>query len=439
MELGDIGELRNELLRRLDSVDDWLKNEPSLKVFDVATGEADSEVLDRKWLTTARDTIQKLKVRTASSLINVAFVGGYSSGKSFLISGLQNRLDYEQVPGDDPLEIASNRYIGLLYSAPQATTACPAAIVPVGASDEYDASDRGFLRVRFTDRPYDWEEIENSPPAAVVAAYTTQNDEIIINRLTPDHRQRKVAEVEILLEESELPAKLYDLPGHGSLEPIHDEISNRAWADADCIVFTTQATASLGMADDELISRLYSHYLGTGKKIIWVVTGIDRANEARNLSDKKRAWKEAIDVNDTYLQSRYPAFFEQPGTLLKSNGFIGVSPAAVDLAEPAAAFHEPDVSGTVTGLSSADQPGPCNLGLLQDHLRQLVRNLPDIDLVWDITWEDLVQQHEQQRGRRERYGRDPGPAHPAAERRVPMRAERADGNDESHRHHDQRD
>lgn len=178
----------------------------------------------------------------------------------------------------------------------------------------------------FSDSP-DWVDIGNSPAPAVVAAYTTQNDEIIVNRLNADHRMRKVAEVEILLDQSTLPAKLYDLPGHGSLEPIHDEISSRAWADADCIVFTTQATASLGMADDELISRLYSHYLGTGKKILWVVTGIDRANVARNLSDNKVAWKEAIDADNAYLRSRYPTAYGQPSTLLGPTGFIGVSPA----------------------------------------------------------------------------------------------------------------
>jgi hypothetical protein len=325
-DLGDIDELRKELRRRLDSVAAWLASEPSLSTSGVAPGEAANEVIDREWLAAAQHTIKQLKIRAASSLINVAFVGGYSSGKSFLISGLQNRLEYEPVAGDDPDEIASARYIGLLFSAPQATTACPATIVPVDGGDEYDASGRGFLRVLFSDGP-DWENVGNSPAPAVVASYTTQNDEIIINRLSADHRERTVAEVEILLDGSTLPAKLYDLPGTGSLEPIHDEISNRAWADADCIVFTTQATASLGMADDELISRLYSHYLGTAKKIIWVVTGIDRSNVARNLSDNKVGWKEAIDADNAYLRSRYPMAYGQPSTLLGPTGFIGVSPA----------------------------------------------------------------------------------------------------------------
>jgi hypothetical protein len=318
----DINELRNELRSSLDAADKWLGNEPALGTSTDAVNEA----LDQEWLTNARQTIRQLQVRASSSLINVAFVGGFSSGKSFLIGGLQNRLDYERVEGRGPNEIASERYIGLLFSAPRETTACPATIVPVDNTGEHDASDRGYLMVRFVDS-LEWEGIGNSQPPAVVAAYTTQQDDIIINRLTSRHREREVAEVEILLGESSLPAKLYDLPGHGSLRPVHDEISNKAWADADCIVFVTQATQTLGKADDELIGRLHSHHIATEKKIIWVVTGIDRANVRRNLSDDKIAWQETRDTDTDYLKQRYPAPHGQINRFLGADGFIGVSPA----------------------------------------------------------------------------------------------------------------
>jgi hypothetical protein len=106
MELGEVGELRNELRRRLDMADAWLAGEPSLGVLGGTAEGSGNEVLDREGLAAARSTIRQLKVRAASSLINVAFVGGYSSGKSFLISGLQNRLEYEPVVGDNPVEVA---------------------------------------------------------------------------------------------------------------------------------------------------------------------------------------------------------------------------------------------------------------------------------------------------------------------------------------------
>jgi hypothetical protein len=52
--------------------------------------------------------------------------------------------------------------IGLPHSAAKASTACPATIVPIEQSDEYDLSGRGYLRVRF-DGTEKWEGIGNSP------------------------------------------------------------------------------------------------------------------------------------------------------------------------------------------------------------------------------------------------------------------------------------
>jgi hypothetical protein len=322
--MGEVDHLRDELRRGLNLTDQWLSNEPSLDLEGGPPAELEGAIPDREWLTSARQTIQQLNVRASSALINVAFVGGFSSGKSFLIGALQHRLQYEPVAIEG--EIPSDRYLGLLFSAPQATTACPATVVPVDTNDEFNASDRGFLRVRFTDRD-EWEDIGNSPPPAVIAAYTTQDKEFIINRLTPLHRMKVVLEVEILLADSTLPAKLYDLPGHGSRQTVHDEISNKAWADADCFVFTTQAIQTFGRADHELIYKLHDHHVNTGKRIIWVVTGIDRANTARNLSDKKVAWQETVEKDNDYLRETYPAPYGKPDTFYGPDGFIAASPA----------------------------------------------------------------------------------------------------------------
>jgi hypothetical protein len=320
--MSEIDELRHQLRRTLDRAEEWLSNEPSLDLGGAV--ELEGATLDREWLASARQTVRQLKIRASSSLINVAFVGGFSSGKSFLIGALQHKLQYE--PVINKTGISSERYIGLLFSAPQETTACPATVVPVDSDAEFDASGRGFLRVRFTGAG-EWENVANSPAPAVVAAYTTQDQEMIINRQTARHREQVVAEVEILLSSFALPAKLYDLPGHGSLQPVHDEISNRAWADADCFVFTTQATQTVGKADDELIRRLYDHHVNTGKPIIWVVTGIDRANVARNLSDNKVAWQETVDKDNDYLHGSFPSPYGKPNTFYGTDGFIGVSPA----------------------------------------------------------------------------------------------------------------
>lgn len=94
-------------------------------------------------------TIRKLRIRATSSMINVAFLGSFSSGKCFLVGGLQGKLEYAPITDDNGM--VSDHYIGLLHSASKATTACPATVVPVDDSAEIDASGRGFLRVKFAD------------------------------------------------------------------------------------------------------------------------------------------------------------------------------------------------------------------------------------------------------------------------------------------------
>jgi hypothetical protein len=325
-EISSIAELRHGVRHALELADQWLGSAPLLDVRSEPSLDPAGATPDGERLNNMRRTVRQLKVRASSALINVAFVGGFSSGKSFLIGALQHRLEYEPVVSDNEEEIESARYMGLLFSGPQETTACPATVVPVDVTDEFDASGHGFLRVKFVGND-EWVNIANSPPPAVVAAYTTQDQEVIINRLTAHHREQTVAEVEILLADAAIPAKLYDLPGHGSMHPIHDEISNKSWADADCFVFTTQATHTLGKDDHELISRLYDHHINSGKRIIWVVTGIDRANVARNLSDKKVAWLETVEKDNQYLRTYFPSSNGQVDTFYGPDGFMPVSPA----------------------------------------------------------------------------------------------------------------
>ncbi|SCL26961.1 hypothetical protein GA0070624_3405 [Micromonospora rhizosphaerae] len=318
--MSDLEALTSDVRQQLEALEEWLGAEPSLGHDDVH----EHRKVDREWLATAMYAVHQLKVRAASALINVAFVGQFSSGKSFLISGLVGMLDYEEVIGDD--DMPSEQYLGLLYSAPKHTTACPVTVVPVTAASDVDASGRGFLRVRFTDSR-EWEAIGNSVPPAVVAAYTTQDPRLDINRLSVDHRSRQVAEVEILLRDCRIPGKLYDLPGHGSIDPQHDQIADRAWHDADCFVFVTQATQTVGREDDELIRRLHDHHVRTGKPVIWVVTGIDRANST-NPGEHSTAWQQTVSANNSYLVERFPPVQRDasPG-FIGAEGFIPVSPA----------------------------------------------------------------------------------------------------------------
>ena len=72
--------------------------------------------------------IRALRTRAASTLLTVAFLGEFSSGKSFLISGLQGHLKLEKIQGNGR---ALHKYTGLLPSSPRPTNSCPATVVPV--------------------------------------------------------------------------------------------------------------------------------------------------------------------------------------------------------------------------------------------------------------------------------------------------------------------
>lgn len=303
---------RLELRHVLDQAEKWLLNVALADGVNVAVQQVTEDV----------ETIRKLRTRAASSLINVAFLGGFSSGKSFLIGGLQDRLEYAPVIDEDGMTF--DQYIGLLHSAAKATTACPATVVPVDSSIDVDAKGRGFFRAKFVGESR-WMDIGNSPMPAVVAAYTTQDQRAIAQARPAQYRDQTVAEIEILLADPPLPAKLYDLPGTGSLHPIHDEIANNAWADADCFLFVTQATSTLSRLDLELINRLYSHHANSGKKVIWVMTGIDRAAMANY--EGRPEWKDALEQNNAYLRENFPAPPGQIDTFIGVDGFIPVSPA----------------------------------------------------------------------------------------------------------------
>jgi hypothetical protein len=267
----------------------------------------------------ARVTLAHLRTRAASALINVAMFGTFSSGKSFLVSGLQGHLDVIEVQIEG---FVAEKFIGLLPSSPEPATSCPARVVPVAQGSGFDTSGNGFLRVQFTDSQ-EWEDVGNSQAPAVVAAYATINGDVS-NRLRP-HWNREVAQVEFLLSEFTIPANLYDLPGYGSPIKDHDIIINNAIIDADCFIFLTRANRTLADDDLDLIRELYIHCRSWKKRVIWVLTGIDAATQLdlRNVP----AWRSILIQNNKYLEDNF-TINGQPDATFIGDGFIPVSPAA---------------------------------------------------------------------------------------------------------------
>jgi hypothetical protein len=310
----DVTDLRAELRHALDRGAKWLDVVRSLRsdgaLRELPGGDEDLQRL------------RSLRTRAASALINVAMIGGYSSGKSFLVSALQRKLEYAPLVGDDGL--LDDKYIGLLPAASQPTTACPASVVPVEPSVSQEAFSRGYLRVRFTDSD-EWEDMGELPPPLIVAAYATQDANLIVAGRKKEHRDRVVAEIEILLSDVLLPAKFYDLPGYGSPHPVHDEIVRDSMAEADCFLYVTQATHTLSDAELTLIKKLYDHHVYSGKRVIWVVTGIDRARELG--LDNRPAWETTAIRNMEYLNEHFHLSGNRVDIGFIGQGFMPVSPA----------------------------------------------------------------------------------------------------------------
>lgn len=259
--------------------------------------------------------------RALSSLLNVGLLGRQSSGKSFLISGLQKGLRYMRF--EQPDGGYHKQYIGILPSSPTPTTACPSTVRPVHADNGVYAPGRGVLRVRFVGHSDgEWVEIGTDLAPGVVAAYGAADGDRA-NRL-PDHYQLEVEQIELLIENALLPAKFFDLPGAESPNPVHEQIMRNAWAEADCFIYVTQGTSTLTAGELELMTDLYNHHLQSGKPVLWVLTGIDRADQLGN--DNREGWRSAQDTNNAYLSERFSAP-GGTGAAFIGEGFLPVSPA----------------------------------------------------------------------------------------------------------------
>jgi hypothetical protein len=312
MTTASAGELKDELIDLLHRSEDWLG---SVARFATDT-ERSSEDCERK-----ESALRALRVRTASTLLTVGMFGAFSSGKSLLLSGLQGGLVVREREND--LGQTVEQFISLLPSASKVTTAVPAHVLPVDKEGDVDASGRGFLRVRFIDSDADdWEDVGNSPPPAVLAAYAAADGDRA-NRIG-EHWDREIAELELTIEDFRIPAKLYDLPGYGSPTPTHDQIVKAAMFEADCFIYVTHAARTLSENDLDLIRQLYQHCRTGRKRVLWVVTAIDTALQVDHTGAP--AWRDTVEQNNIYLRENFTEG-GKPDLAFIDGGFIGVSPA----------------------------------------------------------------------------------------------------------------
>ncbi|CAM5618324.1 Dynamin family protein [Streptomyces sp. KS_5] len=303
-------EARDELKHLLVRCERWLR----------AVDEVSDLLPDARDLGSDVERMEALRTRALSTMLKVALLGRQSSGKSFLISGLQGGLEY--LPFIDEDGEQSDEYVGILPSSASPTTACPSTVIPVGDDPTVDAYGRGLLRVKLRGRA-DWVEVGTDLHRAEVAAYAAADGNRADRR--SEHVNDHVERIELLISKARLPIKLFDLPGSESEDEERDEIMYEAWKEADCFIYVSQATEALTSNELRLIRDLYSHAVPARKRVLWVLSGIDRAAQREH---NQAAWKNVLATNNQYLRDRYPSSERFIG-----EGFLPVSAALEAQAE----------------------------------------------------------------------------------------------------------
>ncbi|MFC9425688.1 hypothetical protein [Streptomyces sp. NPDC056987] len=338
-----VEEVRDELKHLLGRCERWLRAEEGVRDL----------LPDREGLAGDIARLEALRTRALSTMLNVALLGRQSSGKSFLISGVQGGLEYVPITDEDGMPSAE--YLGVLPSSARPTTACPSTVIPVGEGRSDGFEGRALLRVRFAGGEV--EEIGVDLPPAVVGAYGAADGDVT-NRMR-EHINRRVEAIEVLLSECRLPVKLFDLPGSESPIEEHEFIMREAWGEADCFVYVSHATSALTSNELQLIRDLYAHHMhgNAAKRVLWVLTGIDLATQREQ---GRAAWKSVLATNNEYLSTH----FGGEGGRFIGEGFLPVS-AAWEVEADYKDAHGED-GGSLRRLSGMET--------LRDRLRELMES-----------------------------------------------------------------
>lgn len=217
------------------------------------------------------DPFQQARIRMNSQLINVAVCGEYSSGKSFLISGLLDRIDWYLSEETNLEGERSDEYRSFLPSAPEETTSCPMIILGNNLSDtrshfavyfeieekEDNTSQKSSENTKIKktiigpeDRsdPY----IHEVDIQRTMLAYVTNFKEYRQGRLRQD-LGLKVIKAELKVPHMPYPAVFHDLPGIGGATAEYSEVVQDAVRQADCVIYVAGAEKPLSGAELDLL------------------------------------------------------------------------------------------------------------------------------------------------------------------------------------------
>lgn len=257
-------------------------------------------------------TFQILRERADSELLSLAFFGAFSSGKSFLISGLNSRIEIFKHEG-------RMQYAPLLPASPRHTSSCPVAVEPL---PPHYKNDNFFVNF---DGSEDWEQ-KTPAKLAIIQAYVTDLPNAKAQRLTNKDRTRAVVKAKLEIASAIMKARLYDLPGFGAIGVNYEKVIHGFVQQADCIVYIAWAVRPLDEKDLELLRDIYNHHKITGKPVFFVLTQIDLSWDI-DASSGKVKWEDVLEANNEFLSTHFITKEGQPDSEFIGGGFIPVSPA----------------------------------------------------------------------------------------------------------------
>jgi len=303
----------------------------------------------------------RIRSKIRSGLINIAVCGAFSSGKSFLISGLIKRLtwirkSHEEVGDFDNLD----DYISFLPSSPEQTSSCPLAVVP---SSIPDAPSR--LEILFNDTKI-WEDVSGSHPnedqiRAKMRGYVSSLQDSRSIRPKQDWA-RFVVSARLYVSNLFLPAIIYDLPGIGGAgeqfggsgeyytKLVHDYLHQ-----ADCIVYVASAVKELSDVELELLSVVEDFSKKNRCPVFFILSQIDR----------EKGWKRVRDKNNQFL-NEYFRRDSKANTEFIGQGFVGVSPAVE--AKAFGLFQNEEINEEQFNLRIKESGMPSFRQMLTNHL-----------------------------------------------------------------------
>ncbi len=261
-----------------------------------------------------QSTFKALRDRGDSELLSIAFFGAFSSGKSFLISGLNQRIDVFEHQGRD-------QFAPLLPTSPRHTSSCPVAIEPLPPSHNHKED---TFHVSF-EGSEEW-ELKQPATLAIIQAYVTDLPNAKAQRLTHKDRTRTVLKARLRLSSSSLKARLYDLPGFGAIGFNYESVIRSFVQSADCIAYVAWAVRPLDENDLDLLREIYLHHKATGKPVFFILTQIDLSWDIDSASNKVK-WEDVLEANNDFLSSIFTDPDGRPDGSFIGGGFIPASPA----------------------------------------------------------------------------------------------------------------